>query len=122
MQITKEAKPGVAPGSRKRPRSELDELEALVDHVIFHFRIHYGIENPGQVRRTSTPGYWEVVGGCPGGENCKHAYRGVLGSCDGDQLTLYFAEHNPIARDENGRFASPYRAWYAWGEIYHQPI
>jgi len=56
----------------------------------------------------NVPGFWDVKEPCPGGENCRHAYRGYIGSCDGGGLTIYFVEHG---RDERGRFLSPTRAW-----------
>lgn len=94
----------------------IQELDKLVSHAMEYFHVRYGITDRRQVRRADSPGYWEVLGGCPGGADCKHAFRGTVGSCDdGSRLTIHFEEHN--AR-ENGRFVSPRRAWYAWGELY----
>ena len=91
-------------------------LKELADRAMYHFRLYHGIQSPDEIEPTDVPGYWRVKAGCPGGERCKHAFRGALGPCNGEtELTLHFEEHN--AR-ENGRFVSPRRAWYAWKELY----
>lgn len=54
-------------------------------------------------------GYWEVPGGCPGGEQCRHAFRAALGPCQGGTaMSVSFFEHG---RDDRGRFVRPYREW-----------
>jgi hypothetical protein len=59
---------------------------------------------------TPVPGYWRVKGGCPGGADCRHAYRDAIGPCDGGHpLTIPYME--PGARDHRGRYVSPYRVW-----------
>lgn len=58
---------------------------------------------------TRTRGSWELKGGCPGGEGCRHVFRGYIGPCEGGgRLTIYYAS---TGRDARGRFMSPYRVW-----------
>lgn len=68
-----------------------------------------------ELEPTETPGYWRVKGGCPGGNNCRHAFRGVLGPCDGGtKLTRSYRD----SYRENGRFVSPYRTWRKARELF----
>ncbi len=65
---------------------------------------------PDDVEMTDSKGYWAVKGGCRGGLECRHAFRGELGPCEGGtRLTIYYAEHG--VRERNGRWVSPYRIW-----------
>lgn len=74
-----------------------------------HYRLHLSLSD---VYPCDTKGYWKVKKGCGGGEKCVHAFRGVLGPCDGTvELTVSYAHYD--ARDEfTGRLMSPYIAWY----------
>lgn len=58
---------------------------------------------------TEIPGYWRVKVGCPGGKNCRHAFRGALGPCyGGGEMTIAFSQPG---RDRYGRFLRPHRYW-----------
>ncbi len=62
------------------------------------------------VTPTATRGYWRVIKGCRGDMECKHAFRSVMGPCDGStELTIHFSEHG--FRDRKGRWVRPYRVW-----------
>lgn len=74
-----------------------------------YLRMHHPTLTAEELEITDTPGFWRVKGGCPGGDDCKHAFRGALGRCAGGDLTVYVAE--PRVRDRHGRFVSPYRIW-----------
>lgn len=66
--------------------------------------------SPQDVVPADGKGYWRVKGGCKGGEQCRHAFRGELGPCDGKVgLTLSYGEHG--VRDQRGRWVRPYRVW-----------
>lgn len=61
---------------------------------------------------TDSRGYWRVIGGCKGGDQCTHAWRGVLPACDGGvELTVSFNEIGK--RHPNGRYVRPFRVWEA---------
>lgn len=65
---------------------------------------------PDDVVLSDVPGYWRVKEPCPGGKQCRHAFRGALGPCaGGGTLTLKYAEYG--LRNERGQFVSPYRYW-----------
>lgn len=72
---------------------------------------HRGV-SIGNLKVTNSPGYWRVKGGCPGGENCQHAFRSTMGSCNGRELTIYFVEYGK--RDGRGKFLSPFEEWRRW--------
>ena len=91
-------------------------LEKLVSFVLSDFGWRYGVKSVDEVERTEIPGYWELKQGCFGGDQCRHAFRGALGSCSGGKLTFFFSEHGK--RDGQGRFVKPFRAWVAWGVMY----
>jgi len=98
----------------QRPGGQLDHL---VSQFAYFLKRHHPNIRPDMLERASSPGYWRVKGGCPGGNDCCHAFRGALGPCDGGgELTIYFAEHGK--RDIKGRFVRPYRTWEAWGVLY----
>jgi hypothetical protein len=62
------------------------------------------------VQIASSRGYWELKELCPGGERCKHAFRGYIGPCSGGgRLSIHYATYGK--RDGNGRFLSPYLVW-----------
>lgn len=64
---------------------------------------------PDDVTPGDTPGHWYVREPCPGGDDCRHAFRGELGPCDGGQrLTVYYRDEH---RDLDGRWLSPHRTW-----------
>jgi hypothetical protein len=64
--------------------------------------------DPAQLRPTESPGYWEYKEPCGGRLKCNHPLHGCLG-CDGPcRHTITFLDP---ARDDKGRFASPYRTW-----------
>ena len=76
-----------------------------------HLRTYHGY-SLDEVEPTPSRGYWVVKAGCPGGQQCKHAFRIAGGTCRGDvRLTVYFQD--PDYRDARGRFLSPYRTWRA---------
>lgn len=57
-------------------------------------------------------GYWKLKKPCPGGEQCRHAFRGELGPCKGGgELVISFSQRD---RDARGRFLRPYREWESW--------
>lgn len=59
---------------------------------------------------SDTKGFWYVKDGCKGGEQCRHAFRGELGPCDGKgKLIVSYSEHG--LRERNGRWIRPYRVW-----------
>ena len=79
------------------------------ERVDAHFRLYYrcGIDDAviSDVR-----GSWTRKRPCPGGAECRHAFRGALGPCGGGtKLSLTYAEYGK--RDSRGRFVRPYRAW-----------
>jgi hypothetical protein len=81
------------------------ELETLKRH----FEI-LGI-SLSEITPSETKGYWKLKQPCPGGDGCRHAFRGYIGACDGGgALTVSFI--NP-GRDAKGRLLSPYRFWKA---------
>jgi hypothetical protein len=64
--------------------------------------------NPTELTPDDVPGYWSTR--CEGGDKCRHAFRIVLGPCDGSApLSVFFAEHG--TRDERGRWVRPFREW-----------
>ena len=70
---------------------------------------YYGYR-PDELEITNVPGVWRVIEGCPGGGDCKHAFRIAGLVCDGKkELTVSYTEWGK--RDKRGRFVSPYREW-----------
>lgn len=93
------------------------ESKRLVERFLGWLKWNHPGITPDMLERASTPGYWRVKDKCPGGERCRHAFRGVMGPCDGDvELTISFSEHGQ--RDAKGRFVKPYRAWEAWRKLH----
>jgi hypothetical protein len=81
--------------------------EDLARYLKIH---HYGV-TPDDLEITDTRGFWRFKARCPGGENCRHAFRGHTVACEGGgQITLYIYQSG---RDHNGRFLRPYRLWEA---------
>lgn len=75
---------------------------------VSYLDLYYNLK-PEDVEISDTPGSWRVKKLCPGGEECRHAFRIALGPCSGGRETfIYYAEHG--AR-EKGRFVSPFREW-----------
>lgn len=84
-----------------------------------HLSIYHSRLSVKDLEPTATPGYWRVRGGCPGGANCIHAFRGALGACEGSTpLTISYAEWG--ARDARGRYVDPYREWKQARRIAHE--
>lgn len=72
-------------------------------------KLHHPHLTVDDLEITDSRGNWRVKAGCPGGENCRHAFRGYIGPCDGGtELIVHFAEYG---RDAKGRFLRPYREW-----------
>lgn len=86
---------------------EISDAIELLENYLRYKHPDYTLED---IEATNSSGYWRVKNGCPGGKDCRHAFRGALGSCDGStDLTIYFSEHGK--RDEKGRWIKPYRVW-----------
>ena len=74
------------------------------------YLFHYHNLTPADIEISDVPGCWYVKSLCPGGEKCRHAFRGVLGHCEGGtRLTISYSEHGK--RDSKGRFVRPLREW-----------
>ena len=86
----------------------VDEYRQMVDD---YFKLHY--RTPlSALEIAETPGYWRDKEPCGGKRKCRalvHHY--CIGWDNGIKHTYYYAENN--ARDSNGRFVSPHRAWKA---------
>lgn len=86
-------------------KKKMEEIRILEDYLLYYHNLK--IED---VEITNQPGYWKVKKGCPGGNKCRHAYRGALGPCKGgDELIIHFDEYGK--RDKNGRFIDKFRVW-----------
>jgi len=81
-----------------------------------YIRLYHPNIDPNTLETTASKGYWRVKGGCPGGAQCVHAFRGALGAFDGTvELTVSYAEHG--VRDGQGRFVRPHREWERQREL-----
>jgi hypothetical protein len=74
-----------------------------------YLRLYHPRYTEADLEPAQSRGNWRVKGGCPGGKDCRHAFRGALGPCaGGGDLIISFSQPG---RDEKGRFLRPYRYW-----------
>jgi hypothetical protein len=84
----------------------VDEAKARLAR---HLKMHHSLTLADVELIEDVPGYWQVKEPCPGGLECRHAFRGAVGPCDGGtRTTIQLAEPG---RDARGRFLRPYRVW-----------
>ena len=88
---------------------ERSTVEAARERVETAWRFAYRGLTLADVEIAAGPGYWRIKEPCGGRGACSSPMHQFFG-CDGPtQHTVTFVD--PPARDERGRFLSPYRTW-----------
>jgi hypothetical protein len=73
-----------------------------------YVQLAYGY-SPADLEPTEVRGSWRVKAGCPGGAQCRHAFRVAGYLCDG--TTPLFVRYAEWDRTPHGKFQRPYREW-----------